>query len=343
VVFVHGLFSSADTWTSFKRLVITDPELADFVTAHCFKYDSPFIRLRVDRRIAEIDDIADRLRTYLFTEIREVESIVLVSHSQGGLVVQRFLARTLWSGQGRELARIKQITMYACPNSGSEFFLSVRKSLFFWRNPQERQLRPFVRAVVEAQQTVLRSVVHARGCTDTECHIPISAYGGISDKIVPPSVSTWVFPSNGVVDGDHFSVVRPADRGASSYRVLQATLRSAGGPVDPPTAVVVDLAAERNISVSVAPPFGRRDDPLRGRESLIASIMSNKGSKVYVLAGLGGSGKKPPCIRDCAPCTVRGTAGLVDIDKQDQLMHARGCQSVGCTEQPGRKGVAGSG
>ena len=292
VVFIHGLFSSAEVWTPFKQLIADDPELTDFVTLHCFEYDSPFIRLRVDRRVAEIDDIADRLRTFLVTELHDAESIVLVTHSQGGLVVQRFLARMLWQGRGRDLARIKRITMYACPNSGSDFFLSVRKSAIFWRNPQERQLRPFERAVVEAQQTVLRAVVNAQGCTDTECYIPIAAYGGMTDKIVPPSVSTGVFPSSEVVDGDHFSVVRPVNRNASSYRVLKAALLATGRPEYASIAARTEAPAERRGRVSVAPPFGRRDAPLQGRASLIASIMSsNDKSKVHVLGGLGGSGK----------------------------------------------------
>lgn len=293
VVFVHGLFSSAEVWTSFTQLIAEDPELVDVVTVRCFEYDSPVIRLRVDRRIAEIDDIADRLRTYLSTDLADAESIVLVTHSQGGLVVQRFLARMLWNGKGRDLARIKQIAMYACPNSGSEFFLSVRKLAFFWRNPQERQLRPFDRAVVEAQQTVLRSVVNAQGCTDTECRIPIAAYGGMSDNIVPPVVSTWMFPSNGIVEGDHFSVVRATSSDASSYRVLKAALLAAASQEDAPAAAPVEASTERQGRVSVAPPVGRRDAPLQGRASLIASITPTERSKakVHILAGLGGSGK----------------------------------------------------
>jgi pimeloyl-ACP methyl ester carboxylesterase len=292
VVFVHGLFSSAEVWTSLKQLIAGDPDLAGFVTVHCFEYDSPVIRLRLDRRIAEIDDIADRLRTYLSTELSEAESIVLVTHSQGGLIVQRFLARVLSGGQGRDLARIKRIAMYACPNSGSEFFLSVRKHAGFWRNPQERQLRPFNRAVMETQRTVLRAVVNAQGCTDTECRILIAAWGGMSDKIVPPIVSTGMFPSNGILDGDHFSVVRPTDRDASSYRVLKAELMAAGSPEDAQAAASGEASTERQGRVSVAPPFGRRDAPLQGRANLIASIMSSsEKSKAHILAGLGGSGK----------------------------------------------------
>jgi hypothetical protein len=227
VVFVHGLFSSAKVWTAFEDLIGRDPDLS-FVTVHCFEYSSPVIRLRIDRRIAEIDDIADRLRTYLTTELSDARALVLVSHSQGGLVVLRFLARMLARGQGRDLARIRRIVMYACPNSGAEFLLSVRKLAVFWRNPQERELRPFVRAVVETQQTVLRAIVNAQGVSDNQCRIPIVTCGGISDKVVPPIVSTSVFPSNEIVDGDHFSVVRPADANSGSYRVLKTALLAAG-------------------------------------------------------------------------------------------------------------------
>ncbi|WP_344447461.1 esterase/lipase family protein, partial [Kitasatospora nipponensis] len=93
VVFVHGLFSSGKVWAEFEQLLLADPELAGAVTVHRFQYESPVLRTRVHRRIPETDDIADRLRTYLSTELRHAEAVVLVTHSQGGLVVQRFLAR----------------------------------------------------------------------------------------------------------------------------------------------------------------------------------------------------------------------------------------------------------
>src|SRR4051794_39609952 len=90
VIFVHGLFSKAAVWARFQRLVEDDPELAEFVTTECFTYDSPRFRLRPDRRIADVDDIADQLATYLANGKWTVNGIVLVTHSQGGLVAQRF-------------------------------------------------------------------------------------------------------------------------------------------------------------------------------------------------------------------------------------------------------------
>ncbi|MFF8595284.1 tetratricopeptide repeat protein [Streptomyces sp. NPDC015220] len=227
LVLVHGLFSSAKVWKAFETLIGTDPELAGWVSVHPFEYDSPLVRLRPDRRVAETDDVADQLGTFLETELADAERIVLVTHSQGGLVVQRFLARKLWNGEGADLARIKHFTMFACPNTGSGFFLTVRKALKLWSNPQEQQLRPFDRAVTEAQRTVLSAVVHARGHSDKECPIPVRAYGGSSDDIVPPVVARGVFPKGGVVTADHFSIVQPADRTAASYRAVRGALLEA--------------------------------------------------------------------------------------------------------------------
>jgi pimeloyl-ACP methyl ester carboxylesterase len=291
VVFVHGLFPSADVWEPFVHLIEVDPDLSDFVTTHCFSYQSPVTRLRFGRRIPDLDDVADQLRTYLATDLQDAQSIVLVAHSQGGLVVQRMLARTLGSGAARELARIKRIVMFACPNTGSEFMLSVRKFMRFWRNPQERQLRPITRAVIEAQRAVLQHVVQAADHTDTDCPIPIAAYGGASDGIVPPEDSTWVFPLSGIVAGDHFSIVRPEGRQAQAFIVLKTELIAAGNPAEPARAAAGDTA-ERLGSVSIDPPYGKREGRLRGRDGLIASITSRaEGPRVHVLAGLGGSGK----------------------------------------------------
>ncbi|MFF3176502.1 tetratricopeptide repeat protein [Streptomyces sp. NPDC057900] len=224
LVLVHGLFSSAKVWQAFEALIADDPELAGWVSVHTFQYDSPLIRLRPDRRVAETDDVADQLGTFLENGLPDAERIVLVTHSQGGLVVQRFLARKLWHGEGRELTRIKHFTMFACPNTGSGFFLTVRKALPLWRNPQERQLRPFDRAVTEAQRTVLSSVVHAREYSDQECPIPVLAYGGTADDVVPPVVARGVFPKGGVVTADHFSIVQPADRSAAAYQSVRRAL-----------------------------------------------------------------------------------------------------------------------
>ncbi|MGW4276480.1 alpha/beta fold hydrolase [Streptomyces seoulensis] len=329
LVLVHGLFSSAKVWKTFETLIGDDPELAGWVSVHPFPYDSPLVRLRPDRRVAETDDVADQLGTFLETELADAERIVLVTHSQGGLVVQRFLARKLWNGEGADLARIKHFTMFACPNTGSGFFLTVRKALKLWNNPQEQQLRPFDRAVTEAQRTVLSAVVHAHGHSDKECPIPVRAYGGSTDDVVPPVVARGVFPKGGVVTADHFSIIRPEDRTAGAYRAVRAALleaareapapgraappptaprppaadraddTAAGAPADPLAAAgpppPPPAADDPDLAPFPPPPYGQLDEGrLKGedRRRLVAHLLSEPArGQVHVVAGLGGSGK----------------------------------------------------
>ena len=285
VIFVHGLFSSAAAWETFERLIAADAELAEFVTTSCFSYDSPKIRLRPDRRIADIDDVADQLAVYVENRRQDGDSVVLVTHSQGGVVAQRFLVRTLQRHEGLSLRRIKQVVMFACPNRGSQFFLLARRLPFFGRNPQERQLRPFDKLLAETERVIIRSVLNATAVNKSECHVPIAAYGGAIDNIVPTHVAYSIFPVSGVVPGDHFSIIRPVDHDAESYRVLKNALVAVGashashGTVDEqPKAVIT-------------PPYNERTGALQGRQELITSITTDRRSRVHVIAGLGGLGK----------------------------------------------------
>lgn len=291
VIFVHGLFSKPSAWKDFERLVASDPELNDFVTTSCFRYDTPRLRLRPDRRIADVDDIADQLGTYLVNRMRDDESIVLVTHSQGGLVAQRFLVRTLQRHEGLSLRRIRQVVMYACPNRGAQFFLLARRLAWFARNPQERELRPFTKVLTETERAIIRSVLNATDNTETECHVPIAAYGGASDNIVPTHVAYSIFPVFGVVPGDHFSIIRPTNHDDESYRVLKNALVALGtertrahdvhGSVD-----------DRHKAVDITPPYNERTTSLHGRRELVSSIMSeNSRRRVQVIAGFGGLGK----------------------------------------------------
>lgn len=310
VIFVHGLFSSADLWNPFTALLTGDEELRDRITVHRFDYDSPRIRLRPDRRIADIDDIADRLGTWMAARCPDDAPIVLVSHSQGGLVVQRHLARRLGNGEARKLARIRQIVLYACPNNGSGVFLFLRQWLCFWRHPQERALRPLKsRALLESQKTVLHRVVAARELSDTECPVPVSAYGGQTDNVVPSFTAVTPFSSGGIIEGDHSSIVRPKDRNAESYLVLRGhllgLLTRLPGPEVPPTPLPADTSAEEQGPLSIALPL--MEGTLHGEERrrLIHDIVED-GTGVHVLVGTGGGGKSRLALEIATRAADRG-------------------------------------
>ena len=98
-----------------------------FVAALPFGYATSLVSPNPLRRIPTFDTVADSLKEFLETEAEGFRRLVLVGHGQGGLVVQRYLARMLGAGRGRELAQIRRIVLFACPNSGSGIGLNLRR------------------------------------------------------------------------------------------------------------------------------------------------------------------------------------------------------------------------
>ncbi|MFI1585658.1 SAVMC3_10250 family protein [Embleya sp. NPDC020630] len=247
VVFVHGLFSSARTWSAFRGLIEADPDLAG-IDPFDFQYPSPKLSLSPLKRIPDFDTLADGLGTFLDTLPHS--RVILVSRSQGGLIVQRHLARTVMHARGRELARIACVVMFACPNSGSQLFQILRRAAArgFLAHPQERALRPLDDAVHETQRVVLDRVVHADSIASDRCPVKVRAYAGDQDNVVVPASARGVFPLGGVLPGDHFSIIRPDSAEHLAYRVLKANIVAAMGT--PAPAGVVDAGVRDYVYVS---------------------------------------------------------------------------------------------
>jgi pimeloyl-ACP methyl ester carboxylesterase len=94
VVLVHGIRSGPRVWDPLQQLIGADADLG-FVEPLAFSYATGLRRLHPLRVLPSIDTAADSLMEYLATEAGGFGSLVLVAHSQGGLVVQRCLARML--------------------------------------------------------------------------------------------------------------------------------------------------------------------------------------------------------------------------------------------------------
>ncbi|RKN41505.1 hypothetical protein D7223_24575 [Micromonospora endolithica] len=231
VVFVHGFLSSPAVWSRFADLLRADEDLPD-VEPYPFGYESPLVRVHPLRRAPTIDVVADSLRTYLAHDLADSARLVLVSHSQGGLVIQRALARML-AENSDELARIRLVVMYACPNAGSDLGLPVRR-LLLGGNPQEAELRPFHTAVLDAQRVVLHRLVAV-----PDPPVRLLVYAGESDRVVTPVSARSVWPEAGVVPGDHSTVIQPDSPRHRSYVVLRHALLAlraadgAGAPAGP--------------------------------------------------------------------------------------------------------------
>lgn len=185
LVLVHGFASGPKVWEPLIKLVEADPDLT-FVGPMTFGYATGFVRLRPDRRIPSLDTVADSFTAYFDTEATAPEDLVIVGHSQGGLIIQRWLARMLAEGRGSDLARVKRVVLLACPNNGSQLGAGLRQR-WLRRNEQEEQLRPLNEQITDTQRIVLRDIVNATQVTARTCPIPFSVYAGESDNVVVPA------------------------------------------------------------------------------------------------------------------------------------------------------------
>ncbi|MBF6061387.1 alpha/beta fold hydrolase [Nocardia terpenica] len=233
VVLVHGLFSSQATWSDIDARIGEDPALGVRCDLFHMTYASPRVRLHPLRAIPDYDVIADDMATFLDVEVAGYAKVALVGHSQGGLIIQRYLARMVGAGRARDLARIKAVVMFACPNSGSELGILFRRVAKFWFHPQERQLRPLNEKVAEAHRVVVQRIQYAATVDAQNCPIPIHVYAGTTDKVVTPTSARGAFPNAKALPGDHFSIIEAKSLTARTFTALRSHLLTVLGGGDP--------------------------------------------------------------------------------------------------------------
>ncbi|MCT9105406.1 hypothetical protein N4G69_07150 [Streptomyces mirabilis] len=315
VVFVHGFTSNVTVWDPFVQLIAQDDDLK-FVTPLAFPYATPWVSLNPFRRIPSIDTVAGGLKEFLDTETEGFQHLMLVGHSQGGLVVQRYLASMLSAGHGHELSRrIRRVVLFACPNTGSGIGLSLRRWLLPFHQ-QERQLRPFNEEVARTQSTVISQVVHARETTTHACPIPFAVYGGMEDNIVSPASSIGAFhDAAAFLPGDHFTIVKPDSHRHSSYTAMKRHLLLSRGDSGPPVETLDTVsAAALEVQTAVSPgnathsptsltPYLSRDHDTALRDALKLALDGGQ-SVLAVLTGDSSTGKTRAlyeALHDLAP------------------------------------------
>lgn len=237
VVFVHGIFGSVATWGRFPDLLAHDPWIRTHFDLAFFTYSStPRFGLR--KAVPTIDALAQNLDNFLATRTREYARVVLVGHSQGGLIIQCFLARMVERGRAEELARIRRVILFACPNTGSEFALSLRRGLGRlggWmpvlgnliNHAQEKTLRPYDEYIARNRSIAMNQVFRAEKFDTSHCPIAVVACAGTEDPIVTGASAHDTFGITRMLSGDHASLVKPATTSDECYEVLRQELEIA--------------------------------------------------------------------------------------------------------------------
>jgi Tetratricopeptide repeat/NB-ARC domain len=225
LVTIHGFWSSPPTWERLNAVWSADRELRG-LRIHPFGYLSPKkpqLPFSVSR-IPDYDDIAQTLANEYITVLAGAQDLAIVTHSQGGLILQRFLAWMIHEGRARELSRIRSVVMLACPNGGAEYLRSVRRALGYGRHPQAGSLDVLNRQVADTQRTVLRCIVNATALDDHQCYIPFHVYAGASDNIVTAASAQAAFPGASALAGNHFTILDPSTPGNRTAEVVKRNL-----------------------------------------------------------------------------------------------------------------------
>jgi pimeloyl-ACP methyl ester carboxylesterase len=259
LVFIHGFWSSPATWDRLRARLQGDTDLAG-LRIHAFGYESPKMRLPGSpTRIPDYNDIAQSLPAYLAANVRGGAGVAVVTHSQGGLILQRYLAWMLGKGRGQELATIRLIVMLACPNEGSEYLSSIRAVAGLGRHPQAGQLDVLAREVGEARQVVLRQVIKAPRVDERHCPIPVYVYSGRTDNVVLRKTAQSVFPNAEVLPGNHFSILDPDAPGHLTFDVLKRLLLETFTTADNKTGLAIAPTGDDGRE-GIAPPSIVDDD-----------------------------------------------------------------------------------
>lgn len=230
LVLIHGFWSSPATWDRLAARLQVDPDLAG-LRIHAFGYESPKLRWPGSTtRIPDYNDIAQSLPAYLAANVQGSAGVAVITHSQGGLILQRYLAWMLGEGRGTELAKIRLIVMLSCPNEGSEYLRSIRAVTGFGRHPQAGQLDVLTREVGEARRMVLRQIINATTEDTHHCPIPVYVYSGRTDNVVLRESAQSVFPNAEVLPGSHFSILDPDVPGHLTFAEIKRRLLSTFAP-----------------------------------------------------------------------------------------------------------------
>lgn len=224
VVFVHGFGSSAKCWSKLISKLQTDPRIKAAFDLECYEYPTKWFNLRLGQRIPRLEETASGLGAFLEqSRLRDYPDVTLVGHSQGGLVIQKYLAMMLSARRGYELERIRQVILMATPNLGSTLLAPARNILFrIFDNPQERALRVLNPEIHDLLEFLGDRVANAM-TRDADCWpIPVRCFWGQQDDIVPEASARGPYTKGAALPGDHFSVLEPNTQ--DHYNILAEAL-----------------------------------------------------------------------------------------------------------------------
>jgi hypothetical protein len=290
IIFVHGFTGDATaTWGNIPKFLHDQVELGEWDLAG-FGYQSNrrFDILNLWSADASLEEISTELNAAI--GLTPYQSVVLVAHSMGGLVVQRALVKYPELRQ-----RVSQVILFGTPSEGL-----VKATLVSWLKQQTENM--------SASGLFIKDLRSGWEKLDSEKKLPrLLAVAGETDQFVPPSSSLGPFREDmrRVIPGNHLTMLDASSADDACVQIILQTLTG----VKPMTGArsSARLAIEERNFAEVIETLGRKPEELDDtgaailslaldsvgrREESIKLLESHKARGTDVLGILGGRYKR---------------------------------------------------
>lgn len=272
IVFLHGFSGHIEgTWGEFPELLKADSRLGGW-DIFSITYDT---NLRLDipgiwSASPPLDRLAILLTTVADTHFAHYKSLAFVTHSMGGLVLQRALVDNATFAQ-----RVGHIALFGTPSEG----LAKASWLKFWKR-QIRDLAEGSEFISDLRRRWAESFEKERG-------FKLLTVAGERDEFVPsPSALNPFAPSERrVVYGNHVEIVKPASADSLSVQLVAGLLTQDAAPAGPwnSARVAVQLRQFQRAIKELWPHRAELDDPTRVMLALALESVGRQEDAIRVL------------------------------------------------------------
>lgn len=212
------------------KLLGSDERVTSSYDLATWTYPTKWVEMNILGRIPRLQELGRALAAELDSPRYRGRDLTLVGHSQGGLVIQSYLADVLTAGRGKDLRQVRQAIFFATPSEGSTKAFTLRRVLStLFSNPQDLTLRVLNPDVSDIRSVIRERVVGAVKDSDSTCRIPIHAFCGMEDDVVGEASARGVFDNMRPIPGTHFSILHPENVDDPRYAEFVELLLQPGG------------------------------------------------------------------------------------------------------------------
>jgi pimeloyl-ACP methyl ester carboxylesterase len=207
LLFIHGLGGDSTTWGQFPALLQSDLALKGRFDFEFFRYPSNTVRFPWSKQSIRIQDLSRAMRTELGARFANYSDVIVVAHSMGGIVAQKYIVDEL---KERLKLRIKGLALFAVPTEGAQ--LAKWGDLISFQHRNLKQLRK--------ESDLLEAIREDWRHLDCKNALKILAVFGGQDTVVP-YINNTGDKIEYIADEDHQSIVKPQSPKSTSFLLLR--------------------------------------------------------------------------------------------------------------------------